>query len=170
MDLLRVHQRAGRPRRRIHRSTSATIDGPEALSPGRGVDGQALHVSGSGPPTADHVPVEPVAAAVDPETDRRRRPEGVVQAALMEAPEGVEGEPVDLQDPGPVGPPGPAEPVAGRTGMSREVVGQQLELLLDVEPGLEETGALFLRTGRSVTTKVKPAGPEAIEAGIDECG
>src|SRR5205823_225721 len=119
-------------------------EGPaEPPAPGGGMNSQPLHVTGAGSAPADHVAVEPVAPAVHPEPHRRGRPEGVLQPALVEPPEGVEGGGVDGQDPGPVAAPRAAEPVP-HLGGRVEVVDEELELLLDVEAGAEEARALGL--------------------------
>src|SRR5207244_7894323 len=87
---LRVDQRPARPVTAHPPQHVADQGAAEAPAPGVGADGEALHVAGARPPAADDVAVEAVAPAVDPEADARRGPEGVLQAALMQAPERVE--------------------------------------------------------------------------------
>ena len=119
----------------------------EPLPAGARVDRQPLHIAGTGSPAADDVGVEAVTPAVDPEPHRGCGPQRVVKAALVEPPERVEGDGVDGEDPRPVEAPGPAQAMVDG-GNPVEVVGEQFQLLLDIEAGLAEPGALPFRQAR----------------------
>ena len=119
-------------------------------------DGVADHPAGS-PPFGRHA-----------EPGARRGGEGIGEAGSVETPERGEGGRVDLQHAGPVGVVAASELDGHRLRQVVEGSHEQVEPLVDLEPGLEER-ELVGHGERARDGGAVPAGGEVVDGAVDGC-